>query len=86
MPIKQALQQQQKLQLKEAPDHFLGLEVQGLIARSVTDLIPSHQIKNWSKFLESLPGYIFNFIRKATQSQLPTLSNLHRWGRSPSAL
>jgi len=29
-----------------------------------------------------LPGYLFNFVIKALQSQLPTLANLTRWGKS----
>ena len=35
---------------------------------------------------DSLPGYLFNFTRKAIQSQLPTLGNLVRWGRASSNL
>ena len=33
---------------------------------------------------ESLPGYLYNFVRKAIQSQLPTLANLVRWGKLAS--
>jgi len=40
----------------------------------------------WSKSVNQLPGYEYNFVRKAMQSQLPTLNNLHRWGRASSNL
>ena len=38
------------------------------------------------KSVDQLPGYAYNFVRKAIQSKLPTLDNLHRWGRAPSNL
>ena len=67
VPFKQALKQQISQQLKDAPSHFLGLKVQGLIARTVTDILPSSQISNWVKSLNFIPGYLFNFTRKAIQ-------------------
>ena len=39
-----------------------------------------------AKMINSLPSSLFNFSRKAIQSQLPTLANLVRWGRASSNL
>ena len=50
----------------------------------VSDLTPSKQLINWSKSVDLVSGYIYNFVRKAIQSQLPTFDNLHRWGRAHS--
>ena len=38
-------------------------------------------VEQWSRTLESLPDYLFRFVRKAFQQQLPTASNLKRWKR-----
>ena len=84
--LKQALKVQKETQTQTAVDHFLGLESQGQIAKTVSELIPAKQIANWSKTLNLLPGHIYNFARKAIQSQLPTFSNLQKWGRAPSNL
>ena len=35
---------------------------------------------------DSLPSHLYNFVRKAIQSQLPTLANLVRWGKKSSNL
>jgi len=34
--------------------------------------------------MDSLPQHVFNFSRKAMQSQLPTLHNMKLWKRAPS--
>jgi len=82
--FKSALKEQKDLQIKKASDHFLGLKSQGAIAKSILESIPSGQIKQWNSSIEQLPGYIYNFTRKAVQSQLPTCLNLFRWRRAPS--
>ena len=69
-----------------AENHFLNLPYQGKSAKIITETIPSKLIKEWSKHIERLPGYLFNFVRKAMQSQLPTLGNLTRWGKAASNL
>jgi hypothetical protein len=86
LPLKEALKSQGKAQANKASDHFLGLESQGKIAKFVSELIPGKQIAAWSKSLDYLSGHIYNFVRKAMQTQLPTFANLHRWGRVPSNL
>ena len=65
----------------EAGNHFLGLSCQGKSAKNISENILPDVIKDWSKHIENLPGHLFNFVRKAMQSQLPTLANLFRWGR-----
>ena len=55
---------------------------QGKAIKTVTDCVPQHFIKDWAKVINNLPGYLFNFVVKALQSQLPTLANLARWGKS----
>ena len=42
-------------------------------------------IGDWSKTVSKLHGYLFNFTFKALQSQLPTLANMARWGKSLTA-
>ena len=44
--------------------------------------MPTKVIKDWSKAVNKLPGFLFNFVFKALQSQLPTLANMLRWGKS----
>ena len=84
--LKQAINCNKEAQTKAASDHFLTLGSQGKIAKAVSEYIPSKQITNWSKIVDLLPGHVYNFVRKAVQSQLPTFDNLHRWGRAPSNL
>jgi hypothetical protein len=72
-------------QREEATLHLLGLPVQGSSIRILTESLAANIISDWSKMTESLPGFLFNFIRKAIQSQLPTLANLARWGRVSSS-
>lgn len=75
-----------KTQNDEAVEHLLGLSYQGRSIKTIVDNLHEGTIDQWSKMTDALPGYLFNFVRKAMQSQLPTLANLHRWGRSPSNL
>jgi hypothetical protein len=69
-------------QVKIASDHFLGLSYQGLVPKSVVETVSPKSINQWSKTLDSVPTCIFNFARKALQSQLPTNANLVRWKRA----
>ncbi|MFI5407014.1 MAG: hypothetical protein ACHQ1D_10950 [Nitrososphaerales archaeon] len=86
LPLNQAVKTQKNVQVEAAINHFSGLESQGRIAKTVSECIPGPQINMWSQVLNQLPGHIFNFTRKAVQSQLPTFANLHRWNRAPSNL
>ena len=75
-----------KAQNEEAVRHVAGLPYQGKSTKVVTENLPVKIITTWSKMTNSLPGFLFNFTRKAIQSQLPTLANLARWGRASSNL
>lgn len=73
-------------QVEKASEHFIGLPYQGKSVKLVTENISANYIKIWHCVTENLPGFLFNFVRKGLQSQLPTKANLLRWGRSPSNL
>jgi len=79
--LKEALNIVSKEQKKLATNHLTSLSYQGLCIKAVTENIPGRKINLWAKMSESLTSHIYNFVRKAIQSQLPTLSNLVRWGR-----
>ena len=66
--------------------HMTGLSYQGKSIKVVTENLVSSTISNLSKMTNSLPGFLLNIMRKAIQSQLPTLANLVRWGRASSNL
>ena len=71
-------------QSEKASQHFINLLYQRKSVRSVVENISSKIIKNWANMNELLPGFIFNFVKKALQSQLPTRANLKRWGKAAS--
>ena len=48
--------------------HLSGLPYQGKAIKIVTENIPRKSISLWSCMTESLPGFLFNFVRKAMQS------------------
>jgi len=75
-----------KSQKEAAVLHLTGLSYQGKSIKILTENLSANIISNWSKMTNSLPGFLFNFARKAIQSQLPTLANLVRWGRATSNL
>ena len=60
--------------------HFLDLKSQGVISKTVNEVVlPSH-VTTWKSTLDKLPDFIHNFVRKAMMNQLPTLKNLKMWG------
>ena len=79
--LKDSLKIVTKEQKNVATNHLVGLAYQGLSIKSVTENILKKNIILWAKMTESLPSHLFNFVRKAIQSQLPTLANLVRWGK-----
>ena len=84
MDYKNAANQLREGQNKESLSHFLGLASQGRQAKMVSEVIPANRINSWKGAIEQLPGFAFNFVRKAIMNQLPTLSNLKLWGCSPT--
>ena len=73
-------------QTLESLNHFLGLKSQGIMAKLVNDTVLPRNITLWKQVLDGFPDHIFNFVRKAMMSQLPTLHNLKLWSCSPSNL
>ena len=73
-----------KIQVQNAAlNHVTSLELQGLCIKAAIDNIKSSTITAWSKTINSLPTVLFKFTRKGLQQQLPTSSNLSRWGKIP---
>ena len=85
-PYTVALHKLSEEQTGEATNHILSLKIQGLATKAVMESISPKNIKRWHQMTLTLPGFLFNFIRKALQSQLPTMANLNRWGRADTNL
>jgi len=83
--IKTAQATLSKLQKDAVTDHFFGLTIQGKIAQTVNQVIPSNNIKAWSTCLESTTSVLHNFAIKAFKQVLPTASNLLRWKKRSDA-
>ena len=66
---------------QEAFHHIESLVLQGTLIKSVMESVNKKVIKSWSAFTNNFPASLFKFVRKAVQQQLPTASNLVRWGR-----
>jgi len=48
----------------------------------VNENITSTNIQLWSDVTESFPSFLFQFVQKALQQQLPMAANLNRWKRT----
>ena len=68
-------------QLK-AVNHLFGLQLQGALAKSLSESVPGKNIELWVTTLNNISSHIFNFARKAFLQVLPTAANLKRWGRT----
>ena len=58
------------------------LKIQGQIIQSIIESFNKATLIKWTAQLDNLAAPIYNFVRKAIQQQLPTASNLSRWGIS----
>jgi hypothetical protein len=65
-----------------AMKHIETIELQGRSISSIIDNINKAKICQWSNSLQLLPATLFCFVRKALIQQLPTMSNLYRWGKN----
>jgi hypothetical protein len=74
-----------KSQQQSAENHLFGLSYQGSITKIITENIPGNYVNDWTNTINKLPGFLFNFTRKAMQQQLPTLTNLVRWGKATNS-
>ena len=68
----------------QAESHLHSLVLQGQAIQTTVDCVPKSGIEQWSRVVEALPDFLFRFVKKALQQQLPTASNLARWKRIPS--
>lgn len=66
--------------------HVEALQGQGLLIKSIKKHITASQVCRWSKSLENLSASLYKFTRKYLIQQLPTNSNLFRWGKIKSQL
>ena len=69
-------------QTKESINHFLGLQSQGIMAKTVNETVLPKNIQLWKQAMDSLLEQAHNFARKAMMNQLPTLHNLKLWNCS----
>jgi len=66
--------------------HVSSLAVQRIIVNALIMDVKHSRIAQWTKETNHLTPTLYCFARKALQKQLPTGANLHRWGRTQTAL
>ena len=64
-----------------AYSHVTSLVTQGVLVTAVTNTLSRSEVARWSDVTMGLSEVLFKFARKALMQQLPTASNLRRWGR-----
>ena len=69
-------------QIHKDANHIFGFQLQGALAKSVTESIATKNITLWASTLDNIPSHLFNFARKALLQILPTAANLKRWNRT----
>lgn len=84
--IKSTLKSFNKSQQESNFAHLISLQCQGIVMKAVNEHIPATQILNWSRITEKLPEVLYKFVRKYIIQQLPTNTNLVRWGKTSNAL
>ena len=62
--------------------HISSLNIQKKIITHLLDTTTKASLACWSTEIEKLPAPLFIFTKKALQQQLPTASNLMRWGKT----
>ena len=77
-----ALKTLAKEQQQEIKEHLASLQIQGQIINFITQTLSKTTIAWWASEIEKLPAPLFKFVKKAMQQQLPTASNLVRWGKT----
>ena len=71
-------------QKEEEKSKLVSLKMQSILFQSLTSMLSVKELEAWGNRISLLVPSISNFARKALVRCLPTLSNLHRWGRSVS--
>ena len=62
--------------------HIQSLVLQGSTIVAVSQSLTKSSIEQWSSIITSLAAPIIKFVRKAIVQQLPTATNLVRWGKT----
>ena len=70
----------------KAESHIHSLLLQDQAIQVIVDCVPKSGIEQWTRVVEALPDFLFRFVKKALQQQLPTASNLARWKRIPDCI
>jgi hypothetical protein len=81
---KQILSDIKNKQISEEKNKLVSLKMQSILYQSLYSILSIKELEAWGDRISLLVPSIANFARKALVRCLPTLSNLHRWGRSAS--
>ena len=81
---KQIMRDIKNKQKEEEKSKLVSLKMQSILFQSLTSVLTVKELEAWGHRISLLVPSISNFARKALVRCLPTLSNLHRWGRSIS--
>ena len=73
-------------QTKRSVNHISTLAIQGRILDAINQAFSKTTLTKWANEVEKLASPLYRFVRKALQQQLPTASNLVRWGKSADPL
>ena len=73
-------------QIQRSANHIGTLAIQGRIVDAINQAFSKTTLTKWAKEVEKLASPLYRFVRKALQQQLPTASNLVRWGKSADPL
>ena len=83
---KSALRVLKETQTRNNSNHIHTLSIQGQIINAINEAFAKSSVTKWMKEIEKLAPPLYKFVRKALQQQLPTASNLVRWGKSKDPL
>ena len=81
---KAAFDAAKKSQLQTHIEKLDNLQVQSILFKSLRAAMTAAELTSWSKHMALVTPSVANFARKALIRCLPTNTNLHLWGRSPS--
>ena len=72
--------------INNALNHVKTLSLQGLSVNAAIDYLKPSRISAWAASVNLLSMTLFCFVRKGMLQQLPTFSNLYRWGKSANSM
>ena len=85
VPRAKAADEARRAQLASKRLDWHGLKIQATLQKSLADSLTSSDLKAWTTNTSFITPTIANFARKGLLRCLPTNSNLHLWGKSPSS-